>query len=176
QIINNITNTLKEEEWLLDAVGLSTLRNNNLLPTIDNPIKTKDIYEAFLRFDDKPMITGKEAVSRSLLKYCANGEFCIATGDGSNFTRYYLQETIPFFDVDDSTYWLVEKSLKPVPQTKSEYSGTETPSNTDNSQPNSFNEPEGTKETTNQPDVKTDSKKYKSITVLGKIPLEYYTQ
>jgi predicted AAA+ superfamily ATPase len=176
QIINNITNTLKEEEWLLDAVGLSTLRNNNLLPTIDNPIKTKDIYEAFLRFDDKPMITGKEAVSRSLLKYCANGEFCIATGDGSNFTRYYLQETIPFFDVDDSTYWMVEKSLKPVPQTKSEYSGTETPSNTDNGQPNSFNEPEGTKETTNQPDVKTDSKKYKSITVSGKIPLEHYTQ
>ncbi len=176
QIINNITNTLKEEEWLLDAVGLSTLRNNNLLPTIENAIKTKDIYEAFLRFDDKPMITGKEAVSRSLQKYCANGEFCIATGDGSNFTRYYLQETIPFFDVDDITYWLVEKSLKPAPQTKTENPSTETTNNNDSGQPNSLNEPEGTKETINHPDVKTDSKKYKSITVSGKIPLEHYTQ
>lgn len=176
QIINNITNTLKEEEWLLDAVGLSTLRNNNLLPTLENAIKTKDIYEAFLRFDDKPMITGKEAVSRSLQKYCTNGEFCIAIGDGSNFTRYYIQETIPFFDVDDRTYWLVEKTLKPAPQTKTESPATETPNNTDNGQPNSFNEPEGTKETTNQPDVKTESKRYKSITISGKIPLEHYTQ
>ncbi|MCX7650091.1 MAG: DUF499 domain-containing protein [Flavobacteriales bacterium] len=176
QIIHNITNTLIEEEWLLESVGLNTLKNNNLFPTTENPIKTKDIYEAFLRFDDKPMITGKEAVSRSLQKYCANGEFCIATGDGSNFTRYYLQESIPFFDVDDSTYWLVEKPLKPAPRTKTENPGTETPINTDNGQANSFNEPEGIKETTNQPDVKTDSKKIKSITVSGKIPLEHYTQ
>lgn len=176
QINNNIIDSLKEEEWLLDSVGLGTLKNNNLLPTLENSIKAKDVYEAFLRFDDKPMITGKEAVSKSLQKYCANGEFCIATGDGSNFTRYYFQETIPFFDVDDSTYWLVDKSLKPAPETRTENSDIETPSNTDDRQANSFNEPEGTKETTNQPDVKTDLKKYKSITVSGKIPLEHYTQ
>ena len=176
QIINNITNTLKEEEWLLDAVGLSTLKNNNLFPTTENAIKTKDVYEAFLRFDDKPMITNKEAVSRSLQKYSTNGEFCIATGDGNSFTRYYLQETIPFFDVDDPTYWLVDKTLKPVPQTKTQTEESNTTTDSNNKHPETFNEPVGNKGDNNQPEVITDSKKYKSITVSGKIPLESYTQ
>src|SRR5690606_14586020 len=92
------------------------LKNNNLLPTIDQAIKAKDIYEAFLRFDDKPMITGPEAVARSIQKYCTNGEYCIATGDGTNYTRFFFKESAPFFDVNDVTYWLVDKSLKPEPQ------------------------------------------------------------
>ncbi len=107
---------LKEEEWLLESVGLSTLKNNNLLPTTENAIKAKDVYEAFLRFDDKPMITGPEAVAKSIQKYCTNGEYCIATGDGTNYTRFFFQEPVPFFDVNDITYWLVDKSLKPAPQ------------------------------------------------------------
>jgi hypothetical protein len=172
QINNNIINSLKEEEWLLDAVGLSTLQNNNLLPSIETNIKVKDVYEAFLRFDDKPMITNKEAVSRSLQKYSTNGEFCIATGDGNSFTRYYLLETIPFFDVDDPTYWLVDKTLKPLPQTEE----STTTSDSNNDQPETFNEPVKNKGDDNQLEVKTDSKKYKSITVSGKIPLESYTQ
>jgi len=116
QINNNIIYELKEEEWLLESVGLSTLKNNNLLPTPEQSIKAKDVFEAFLRFDDKPMIASSEAVSKSLQKYCMNGEYCIATGDGTNFTRYYFQEAVPFFDVNDVTYWLVDKSLKPIPQ------------------------------------------------------------
>lgn len=116
QINNNLAKALKEEEWLLESVGLGTLRNNNLLPTLENPVKVKDIYEAFIRFDDKPMITDAEAIKKSLQKYCYEGQFCIAAGDdGKEFTKYYLKENAPFFDVNDANYWIIDKSLKPKP-------------------------------------------------------------
>lgn len=174
QINTHIIEALKEEEWLLDSVGLSTLRKNNLLPSIDHPIKAKDIYEAFLRFDDKPMITGPEAVSRSLEKYCTNGEYCIATGDGSNFTRFFFQESIPFFDVKDVTYWLVDKSLKPAPQSASDTpdtgSGDSTTTTLGENEPPTYisgSQPE---------EMKTGIKQFKSITVSGNVPLERYTE
>jgi hypothetical protein len=177
QINNNIIDYLKEEEWLLDAVGLSTLSNNNLLPTLETNIKAKDIYEAFLRFDDKPMITGKEAISKSLQRYCSNGEFCIATGDGSNFTRYFFQETIPFFDIEDTTYWLVEKSLRPSIQTNAESQQAEfIESGSSGGQPRPFNEPSGVVSTLQEPIVNSETKPFKSITISGKVPFESYTQ
>ncbi|HZX58744.1 MAG TPA: DUF499 domain-containing protein, partial [Mucilaginibacter sp.] len=39
QVNNNVIDALKEEEWLLDSIGLNTLRNNNLLPTVDHPVR-----------------------------------------------------------------------------------------------------------------------------------------
>jgi predicted AAA+ superfamily ATPase len=173
QINNNVIAALKEEEWLLESVGLSTLKNNNLLPTPEQAIKAKDIYEAFLRFDDKPMITGPEAVSKSIQKYCSNGEYCIATGDGANYTRFYFQETIPFFDVNDVTYWLVDKSLKPQPQQVS------------TSVINDKGEVVAPVSQVNEPLVNTGneskeetgiSKKFKSISISGNVPLERYTE
>ncbi|HRA60468.1 MAG TPA: DUF499 domain-containing protein [Bacteroidia bacterium] len=172
QINNNVIAALKEEEWLLESVGLSTLKNNNLLPTPEQAIKAKEIYEAFLRFDDKPMITGAEAVSKSIQKYCTNGEYCIATGDGVNYTRFFFQESVPFFDVNDITYWLVDKSLKPQPQPATEPLMNE--KGEISIQPLVVNDSgNGT-----TPETKTGSgaaKKFKSITVSGKVPLEQYT-
>jgi hypothetical protein len=173
QINNNVITALKEEEWLLESVGLSTLKNNNLLPTPEQAIKAKDVYEAFLRFDDKPMVTGAEAVSKSIQKYCTNGEYCIATGDGASYTRFFFQEAVPFFDVNDTTYWLVDKSLKPQPQTPAASvtndKGEVVPPillvNEDTVPPSG----NGTE------DVPT-SKKFKSITVSGNVPLERYTE
>ena len=72
---NEIIKVYEDEEWLLEMVGLNLLKNNNLLPTIDSPIKTRDVYETFLRFDDKPMITGTDAVSKSLLLF-RRVEYC----------------------------------------------------------------------------------------------------
>lgn len=174
QVNSYIIEALKEEEWLLDSVGLSTLKNNNLFPSLDNSIKVKDVFEAFLRFDDKPMVSGPEAVAKSLQKYCINGEYCIATGDGVNFTRFFFQEAVPFFDVNESDYWLVDKSLKPAPPSVTtptyQYPG-EVPVNTPG-----VNEPavepiypptEGTSD---------GSKQFKSITVSGNVPLERYTE
>ncbi len=173
QINNNVIAALKEEEWLLESVGLSTLKNNNLLPTPEQAIKAKDIYEAFLRFDDKPMITGAEAVSKSIQKYCTNGEYCIATGDGVNYTRFFFQESVPFFDVNDVTYWLVDKSLKPQPQQ------TTTPATNDSSSVvtpvSQVNEPPVNTGTENK-DEAGASKKFKSISISGNVPLERYTE
>lgn len=166
QINNNILGALKEEEWLLEAVGLGTLKTNNLLPTASQSLKAKDIYEAFLRFDDKPMITGPDAVSRSLQKYCYNGEYCIATGDGTAFTHYFFKRDIPFFDVNDQTYWLIDKSLIPAPTTGS------TPTENEKGEPVPPSQELNDSGETPAAGTKTDAgtvRKIKSITVKGKI-------
>jgi hypothetical protein len=173
QINNTLIPLLKDEEWLLDSVGLNTLQNNNLLPTLDQGVKAKDVYEAFLRFDDKPMISGIDAITRSLSKYCMNGEFCIATGDGINFNRYFLQEIVPFFDVTDPTYWLIDKSKKPVIESKSDQEQkieTDTKSN----YPPAIETEKG--KDYNKKEENEEIRRFKSITVSGKVPLERYTE
>ena len=166
QINSNIIDLLKSEEWLLESVGLNLLRNNNLLPSMDNPVKVRDIYETFLRFDDKPMITGTEAVSKSLLRYCVTNEVCIATGDGKAFTKYYFGETVPFFDVNEVSYWLVDKSQIPVPEP------------TPNPEPTPGGTiPEPTPGRANEPEPSgTENRTINTITVSGKVPMEQYTQ
>ena len=180
QINSNIIETLKTEEWLLESVGLSTLKNNNLLPTSNHPIKTKDVYEAFLRFDDKPMITGVDSISRSLQKYCSNGEYSVATGDGSNFTRYFFKESIAFFDVADPTFWLVDKDNLPVVET---VPGSSVNHKTSSGKPFEPVSPnglpvgagnEGGIEGNSSPDPTI--KQFKSLTVSGNVPLERYTE
>ena len=174
QININIISALTEEEWLLNAVGLNTFKSNNLYPTVEQPIKVKDVYEAFLRFDDKPMITGLEAVSKSILKYCFNGEYCIATGDGTNFTKYFFQEIIPFFDVTDVTYWMVDKSTKPLPQIPIPNTPErKTQEGGEPQIPGSY--PPATPPTDPTPETES-TKKFKSITISGKVPFEQYTQ
>lgn len=171
QINYNLINELKEEEWLLESVGLGTLRTNQLLPTFQQAIKAKDVYEAFIRFDDKPMITGIDAIQKSLLKYCYNNEFCIATGDGTNFTKYFLGESVPFFDVNDTTYWLIDKSLKPLPVPKESEGSpiSSTPTNVVN-EPNPIHAPAIGGEPVQV------NKSLKSVTISGKVPFEQYTQ
>ncbi|MBB1285247.1 DUF499 domain-containing protein [Flavisolibacter sp. BT320] len=167
QVNNNIVDALKEEEWLLNAVGLNTLRNNNLLPTLEQPIKAKDVYEAFLRYDDKPMITGEEAVSKSLLRFCNEGQFCIASGDGVTFEKYYLKEIVPFFEVTESLFWLVDKSLKPQPQPAQP---TTLPSGGEE-------RPSGVSEPTPEPGGKEEPaavRAFREIIISGKVPLERY--
>ncbi len=165
QINNNLVDLLKEEEWLLETVGLNLLRNNNMLPTVENPVKVKDVYEAFIRFDDKPMITGPKAVADSLQRYCLNNEFCIAAGDGVVFNKFYLGESVPFFEITDSSYWLVHKSLKPV-EKPAEGGGLPTP-DVDNPP---------TEKPANEPDSQMKGREIKSVKVSGRVALENYTQ
>lgn len=168
QINSTLFDELKKEEWLLESVGLGTLRSNNLLPTTDRSIKVKDVYEAFIRFDDKPMIDGIQAVTKSIQKYCLNGEYCIATGDGNVFTRYYFKEQIPFFDTTDETYWMVHESLKPSIEPK------ETPPIITNSPPLNNNTPPSVIS------VKERHPEYvnnlENIVVSGRVSLEQYME
>jgi len=177
QINNVLVPLLKQEEWLLESVGLNTLRNNNLLPTPNHSVRVKDLYEAFLRFDDKPMIINSEAVAKSLLRYCSNGEFCIASGDGTNFTKYFFQENVPFFDVTDSIYWLADKSLRPVPEVPAD--GVQPPTGAVSSPSgttpfSSVASPESSALSTSG--AETPMKQFRAITVSGKVPLERYTE
>ena len=96
---------------VLDKVGLSVLERAGLLPTTTQPVRTKDVYETFLRYDDKPMVSGPPAIGESLLRYCQNGEFAIGAGDGKLFRRTYYKEPVPQFDVLDETYWLLDSTL-----------------------------------------------------------------
>jgi predicted AAA+ superfamily ATPase len=169
QINSYVLETLKAEEWLIDAVGLGVLRKNNLLPNVEAPIKCKDVYESFLRFDDKPMITGLAAVNRSLARYCVNNEFAIATGDGKIFTSYFIGKDVPYFDVSDTSYWLVDKTTIPV----------EKPVETNNSilPTPAIQETGGSSAGATAPAVVDEViRTINSITISGKVPMEQYTQ
>ena len=148
------------------------LRNNNLLPTPTQAIKVKDLYEAFLRFDDKPMIKGPESLSTSIQRYCVNGEYAIATGDGKDFKKFFFKESVPFFDITDEQYWLVTPDHIPKPE----------PAPTSSPQGNG-NEPIPGTSIVGEPPlhggpghVASADKIFKSVTISGKVPLENYTQ
>jgi len=169
QINTNVYATLKDAEWLLESVGLGTLRNNNLLPTMKRNIKAKDIYEAFIRFDDKPMIRNSDAVRNSLQRYCSEGAFCIAFGDGVTFTNYYLKENVPSLDVSESSYWLIDPTLKPGPKDEVPVTIVAPPET-----PNT-NTSDGIESTAVDPNA-TEVRTLKSISIGGKVPLERYSE
>ncbi len=168
QINNNVFEALKTEEWLLESVGLGILKRNNLLPDAETSVKVKDIYEAFIRFDDKPMITNSEAVRKSLIKYCFEGQFCIASGDGKEFTKYYLKENVPFLDVEDSNYWLVDKDKKPAPEKIETTDGKTYP-------PDNWTKVNVTDEGKKTETSGSTAKEFKSIKISGKLPLDQFT-
>jgi hypothetical protein len=170
QIDSVIHTALIDDEWLLLKVGLSELKRQNLLPTPDAPIRTKDVYEAFLRYDDKPMIANAAAVQDSIARFCTEGQFAIASGEASKFTRFYFKEAVPFLDVTESTYWLVDKSQIPAASGDSTTSGPTTGGDTP---PDTVKEGKGTGSGGAAPKT---GKAFKSITISGKVAPENYSQ
>ena len=170
QIGRVILNLLKTEEWLLDSVGLGTLRNNNLLPESDHPIATREVVEAFLRYDDKPMITGVSAVQQSLLRYCASGEFAIASGRPDNFTRmWFRQSSVDYFGATDESYWLVHPDdYQPPAAPESTGGNTETGTYAPDVSP-VINEPVRSPEKES-----SGTKEYQKVVVSGQVNLENY--
>jgi hypothetical protein len=166
QLNLTLIDALKDEEWYLDSVGLGLLKRNNLLPTTDVHVRTKDVYESFLRFDDKPMVSSQRAVQDSLLRYCQNGEFAIATGEEGHWNNTYFKQDVPMFDVSDETYWLVDKST----YTAEEPAPTSDPPSTGDIPPEETPTVEG-----EQPDDGGSVRTIKSLTVSGKVPLENYS-
>ncbi len=171
QINDNLLELLKNEEWMLDSVGINTLKKNGLLPTSDTPVKVKDIYDAFIRYDDKPMVRNIDAVQRSIERYNNQGEFCVAAGDGKNFTEYYYKKNIPFFNVQDETYWLIDKSEVPIEQPVGSKSA---PGSTATGQADAANNSNATPTSDDADNV--TAAVIKALTVSGNIPFEYYTQ
>jgi hypothetical protein len=174
QVNTYIYEELKKEEWLLESVGLNLLRTNELLPGPETPIKARTVYEAFIRYDDKPMITGEQAVQKSLLRYCYENQFAIASGDGKNFSKYHIGKDVPWFDVKDDSYWLVEKSQ--IPEEKPVQTGDgiiyPQPGSTDNGVENG-----DLQKGPEKPELEPEPtiRKFKKLVISGKVPLENYS-
>ena len=169
QVNMNLMDLIKSEEWYLEAVGAGLLRRNNLLPEADKNVRVKDVYEAFLRFDDKPMIANIHAVQDSLQRYCMTGEYAIATGEEGKWNNIYFKEVVPMFDVMDETYWLVDKSVYQPVSTESEPPVQGGDGDTTDSDDENDDVPP-TKGTPAE-----SGRAIKSIVISGKVPLENYS-
>jgi hypothetical protein len=172
QIMQNIMGELKEEEWILDSIGRGILSKHNLLPTLDNPIRVRDFYEAFLKFDDKPMISGSEAVIQTVNRYCSEGLFNVASGEAGKYETVYSHTKVPFLNVNDEDYWLVDVSVKKEESTPppGNGSGNEGGSGTGNETGNGG----GTKP--EPPTPPAGAKQYRKIKISGTIAKEQWTQ
>lgn len=156
---------------LLEKVSYNTLQKAHLLPTISRPVQTKEIYEAFLRYDDKDMIVGPQALQESLLRYCNTGEYAIGAGDGSTFRRIFYQESVPFFDIQDETYWLVDKSLyQPKPAPPASSGGEDGPGQGGSSSVNDDGPDDA------NPKPASGPRLIRSLTVQGKVDIANYSQ
>lgn len=172
QINTNLVAKLKDEELFLESVGYNLLRVNNLLPSAQEDVSVKKVYESFLRYDDKPMISGKEAVSNALKRYCMDGHFAIASRDETGYTHYYFKKDIPYFDVTDETYWLVDVSK--VPQPAQPENGN--PGGGQGGSVTPITPPAWSPVTPPPTPVVSSGKVYKTITISGSVPVEHYTQ
>ncbi len=117
------------------------------------------------------MIKNRDSIANSLQKYCSNGEFGIAAGDGVRFSRFFFQQTVPFFDVEDPTYWLVNNTMRPT-----EPKPAVDPSVDPESTALPVSEPAGDNGSMTSDEKRTEVKKIKSLTISGNVPLEQYTQ
>lgn len=167
QLSLNVIKEIKEEEWLIDTIGRNTLANNGLLPTVDNPVQVCKLYEAFLRYDDKPMISGPEAIKETVLKYCSVGQFNVAVGTPGHYSRIFQNtRTIPFLDVNEEQYWLVDPSVvEDTPVVSSSGTGQQGASVGTVFCPSVPSTPEVTS-------VEDAVKEFRSVTISGRVPME----
>lgn len=167
QINTNLLNEIIEEEWIIKSVGRKLLENINMLPTTGYNVRIKDLYEAFLRYDDKPMITGPEAIKDTINRFCSNRTFNVGFGTATKFTNIYSGQTVPFLEVDSDEYWLLDPSvvMELPPVEKKTEPGTE-PKLNPPSPP--------TQEPKQEPEPV--AKTYKKIIISGNVPIENYSQ
>ena len=172
QITDSIMNELHEEGWVLRRIGLNIINRNGLMPTIEKPVKVKDLYEAFLRFDDKPMLLNVQTVTDTVNRYCSDGMWNVGTGTLEHFSRIYHEEQVPFLNPTEDDYWLLDPSIVMIP------TGGTQPGGSPSGGPTQPNPPQptepGNPAQPNPPQPTT--KKYKKVTIEGNVPLENYSQ
>lgn len=180
QLSHNLFDELAEEEWLIRGIGRNLLSRINMMPEPGRAISVKELYETFLRFDDKPMLVGSQAVIDAVNKFCANKLFNVAAGTDGHYTKVYEDSTVPFLDVTSEEWWLVDTSVRPAASTTQ---GGATSAGTTSQGGNGTGTTGATSTTANggtsagggtQPtqSVKT----YKKVEISGKVPVENYSQ
>ena len=167
QITVKTLSELHENGVVLRKIGLNIINRNGLMPTIEKPVKVNELYEAFLRFDDKPMILNVDAVKDTVNRYCEEGMWNVGTGDPEHFSRIYHNETIPFLNPQEDGYWLLDSSVMPKPAGGGADPSPE-PGPTPTPGPASTPGPE--------PAPTPATKTYKRVTISGSVPIENYSQ
>lgn len=167
QITVKTLSELHENGVVLRKIGLNIINRNGLMPTIEKPVKVNELYEAFLRFDDKPMILNVDAVKDTVNRYCEEGMWNVGTGDPEHFSRIYHNETIPFLNPQEDGYWLLDSSVMPKPA-----GGGAGPSPEPGPTPTPGPAPTPGPEPAPTPATKT----YKRVTISGNVPIENYSQ
>lgn len=163
QLTVNVLNELRENGMVLRRIGLNIINKHGLMPTVEKPVKVNDLYEAFLRFDDKPMILNADAITDTVNKYCEEGMWNVGTGAGEPYSRIYHQERVTFLNPQEDGYWLLDPSVMPKPAG----GGSPTPEPpTPTPGPTPAPGPEPT------PATKT----YQKVTISGSVPIENYSQ
>ena len=167
QITVKTLSELHENGVVLRKIGLNIINRNGLMPTIEKPVKVNELYEAFLRFDDKPMILNVDAVKDTVNRYCEEGMWNVGTGDPEHFSRIYHNETIPFLNPQEDGYWLLDSSVMPKPAV-----GGAGPS----PEPGPIPTPGPTPTPGPEPAPTPATKTYKRVTISGSVPIENYSQ
>ena len=163
QITVNTLKELHDNGIVLRRIGLNVINRNGLMPTIEKPVKVNELYEAFLRFDDKPMILNADAVRDTVNRYCDEGMWNVGAGSPEHFSRIFHNETIHFLNPQEDGYWLLDPTvlLKPA--------GGGDPSPEPGPTP-------PTPEPGPSPEPKPATKTYKRVTISGSVPIENYSQ
>ena len=112
QVTEGIMNELIAAGWVLRRIGMGVIERNGLKPTLEKPVRVQEVYEAFLHYDDKPMIRNIQAVTDTVNRYCAEGAWKVGTGSPEHWTREpYFNETVPFLNPQDDSYWLLDPAF-----------------------------------------------------------------
>ena len=112
QLTSNILTELVDASWLLRRIGMGVISRQGLVPTLEKPVRVLDLYETFMRFDDKPMITGVDAIINTVNRYCQEGAWKVGCGSPEHWTRQpYFEEQVPFLNPQDETYWLLDPAF-----------------------------------------------------------------
>lgn len=166
QISVNTLQELHDNGWVLRRIGLNVINRNGLMPTVEKPVKVNDVYEAFLRFDDKPMILNAEAITDTVNRYCEEGMWNVGTGAGEPYSRIYHNERVTFLNPQEDGYWLLDPSVMPKPVEGGGGPTPEPPTPGPTPTPGPVPGPEPAPET----------KIYKKVTISGNVPIENYSQ
>ena len=166
QITVNTLKELHDNGIVLRRIGLNIINRNGLMPTVEKPVKVNDLYEAFLRFDDKPMILNAEAITETVNRYCEEGMWNVGTGAGEPYARIYHNERVTFLNPQEDGYWLLDPSVMPKPAGGGGGPTPEPPTPGPTPTPGPVPGPEPTPET----------KIYKKVTISGNVPIENYSQ
>jgi len=89
------------------------LEDHSLLPKDSNPISVANLYEAFLRFDDKPMIVGPQAISKTITRYVLSKDFALATKKNEQFVDFQFGITVSITEPFEEHFYLVAQNLVP---------------------------------------------------------------